>query len=259
VKDVKLEQKFAGYTRGPSWRSWSSEFRIVTTVANLWKFYSGYYRPPAATAGMDVQLDFQHLSDTAYAVLNKNVAENIKAALQRFIDTGEPAYFAWQYLESTYRSRDVSAQLILEGKLSQLQMKDGESIEDFLTRACTIRDELGAIGLPVSEQKFCLQLLHALPNKGCWIQFKGHFQYRVQLSETEVMAAFHIEQRNQMFLNKDKETEKVRDRREERRDDQKSFSQGQAQVCWFCKKTGHNSRQCWHKPQGWVPSAADKQ
>jgi hypothetical protein len=141
VKDVKLEQKFAGYTKGPSWRSWSSEFRIVTTVANLWKFYSGYYRSPPITADMETRLDFQHLSDTAFAVLNRNVTENIKAALQRFIDTNEPAFFAWQYLESTYRSRDGCAQLILEGKLAQLQMKDGESIEDYLTRACTIRDE----------------------------------------------------------------------------------------------------------------------
>jgi hypothetical protein len=42
---------------------------------------------------------------------------------QRFIDTNEPAYNAWQYLESTYRSKDISAQLILEGKMAQLKMK----------------------------------------------------------------------------------------------------------------------------------------
>jgi hypothetical protein len=108
----------------------------------------------------------------------------------------------------------------------------------------------------VSEQKFCLHLLHGLPDKGRWIQFKGHFQYRVQLFEAEVMAAFHIEQRNQLFLSplkggptgKDKDAEKAKDKK----DDNRGTPHIPAQVCWFCKKAGHTSKQCWHKPQGWV-------
>ena len=164
----------------------------LTSCANLWNFFNGYYRPPLPTTSRGVKLEFQHLSETAFAVLNRNLADSVQESIMRFLDSKEPAYDAWQYLELTYRSRDFTSQITLEDEMSSLRMEKGERAENYLNRANAIRDELRAVGLPMSEQ-YCLLLLRGLPETGKWGLFRSFYQFNTHLEEEELIIKFHHE------------------------------------------------------------------
>jgi hypothetical protein len=262
---VQMDAKFTGIydgpQKGPYWRNWSFNFQLMATCANIWKFYNGYYRYPAAEAEASSIQDFLHYSEVAFAVLNRNVGANIQEAIRQYADSAEPGYNAWQYLESTYRQKDVTAKISLQDDLQLLRIKEGERVDDYLSRARALRDEMRQVGLAIEEEAFCLHLVRGVDNIPEWESLCLHFQYATTLTEADVTRAFMVHQRKKdAKLKKDDLLSAEKQRLIEGaflhstsgpRDDGRKPAMVHQKVCWCCKKWGtHNWFDCRLRKEG---------
>jgi hypothetical protein len=196
LNKIKIE-KFAGAHRihgGIHWYDWSYQFQLNVSLVHIWKLFNGHIRAPPRGINPVWETEFNQLSLMGFNVLNKNVATHIQHALRQFSTESEPAMNAWKYLVRTFQSKDSSNQVALQDELSNFTMESGERAEDYLNRAIMLRDRLTMIGLPISDEMFCVHLLRGLTSD--WHHFRLYFQFQSGLTKEALTDALLIEQRN---------------------------------------------------------------
>ena len=70
----------------------------------------------------------------------------------------------WKTLTELYQNSSDKRKLALKDKLHKIKMEKGETIQKYLTKFTQCRDELGSVGITVSEEDMVSLALLGLPN-----------------------------------------------------------------------------------------------
>jgi transposase InsO family protein len=282
TKPDRRAVKFSGIPgKKPSWRDTAFTIRIDAQGCQLWGFYSGEWIPPTSGLQKD-QEDYRKMSKMAYSYLVAFLDERLYQGLRAFVDKDESARLAWEYLKTEYEANDTLTQIDLAQQLGNLQLGTHERNEEYLSKADGIRDDMVAVGLPVLQRHFILQLVNGLPHDDPrWSVFRSTCQLNENLTEKAL---------RHMFTNEQKEWDlrKAREKREKekKRPPHTGFiitqpttappTTGNTQggpprgahpgggyqprvppVCCHCMQIGHVWKECQSKKQGWYPTQED--
>ena len=166
---------------------WAFQFKLWAKTSGLWACYT--QAPGEAPAAAEALAErnarlYQAYADLLMALMSKQVLVQM---LQMYDEVdarpaagGAPAvvaaaarpHEAWQRLEVYHAESRMTTRKNLEMELRQLAMKQKESLEEYWTRAATLRHSYQQVGGVYSDESFMEQILLGLPATPTWGMFR---------------------------------------------------------------------------------------
>ena len=82
-------------------------------------------------------------------------------------------YDMWKALMDLFQSRSDHRKLALKDKLRKIKMEKGDNIPKYLTKFVQCRDELGSVGITISDDYLAILALLGLPKS--WHSYQDFF------------------------------------------------------------------------------------
>jgi hypothetical protein len=133
IHKLKMETNFEGRLSGSSWYDWSYQFQLKMTIVHLWPLYEGTIVTPVS-GNIQHNCEFAQLSLMAFAVLNTSVSEHIQQAIRAFRSQPEPAKKAWDYMLTTFQTKDSTSRILLADQLTRFKQRPNEDLEVYINR-----------------------------------------------------------------------------------------------------------------------------
>jgi len=95
----------------------------------------------------------------------------------------ETPHAMWKKLTDLYQNRSDQMKLALKDKLCKIKMEKGEMIPKYLTKFNQCCDELGSVGITISEEDMVSLALLGLPKS--WHSYQDSVNGREKLSDWE--------------------------------------------------------------------------
>jgi hypothetical protein len=192
IHKLKMDPNFEGRLSGTSWYDWSYQFQLKMTIVHLWPLYEGLIQPPVSGNKVH-EAEFHQLSLMAFAVLNTSVSENIQQAIRAYRDAPEPARKSWDYMLTTFQTKDSTSRILLADQLTRFKQRPNEDLEVYINRLRALRTQLEGVNTPITEDSFCTYLIKGLTTE--WEYLKQHFMLQPVLTEDSVVHAMTTAQR----------------------------------------------------------------
>jgi hypothetical protein len=168
------------------------------------------------------------------------------------VKNAKSAHEVWSKLHILYETRNTTNRLIFKKRLSNMRMKEGESMIEYLDKFKTSLEDLESIGAPLSQEDAIATLLNSLPssfdNLVISLESKGedlNLDYvQARLLQEELRRDKRSEEDESLLLtktnNKEKEEANVT------KTEKKSFSKDDLNkiTCYYCNKKGHFASRC---------------
>ncbi|NBX97749.1 hypothetical protein EBQ81_02685, partial [bacterium] len=178
--------------------------------------------------------------------MNKNrramiiLASSVEVSQMIYIKPHTFAKDAWAQLNKVYQQTTIANQLFLREQLRDIKQKDGEKVQEFVTRLLGIQQQLDGAGAQVEEQELVLKLLEGvLPKYRVFVtalEAQGG-----TLSFGEVVAKLQHEE-----LRRHNHEDKEGALMGKHQGKQKGKPQGKQQKkCFHCNKAGHFKKDCY--------------
>ena len=91
------------------------------------------------------------------------ILEGVRDHIVLSLHGKENLYAMWKIFTGLYRNNSDQRKLALEDKLQKIKMEKGETIPKYLTKFTQCRDELGSVGITVTEDDMVSISLLGLP------------------------------------------------------------------------------------------------
>ena len=203
-----------------------------------------------AAAGEDPDIDVIHAQSRSQAISQRNL-KNLKAystlvlsmdesVAHLIINCDEDAKEVWSHLLSHYERKTMASKLALKQKFIAMKLVDGESFAEYSENIRQIAGQLKSMGSPPTEDDLLATLLHGLPSS-----YEGIKDIIINTAQ------------NVTF---DQAVEKLADHAL-----QNTIAQGKSEgafltrdkikKCTYCKRNGHNEKQCFKKKSVKKPSS----
>lgn len=146
---------------------WALQVKGVLTLKDL---YSAVEDPAPAIGDAEKDKSTgQTISSSAQAaIVDKKAAAIIRQYLSTdvllgFLDETLTAREIWQELKHTYQSTSLAARMALEDELSTLQMRTGESLQQYYGRTVCLWQRVNNSGMNYKEEHLASRFLSGLP------------------------------------------------------------------------------------------------
>eukprot|EP00253_Pinus_taeda_P004877 PITA_04877 len=144
VHGLRLEYALEGISNFIVWRDM---MEVVLEDNGLKEFVEQAIPKPIAT-------DTQNLTEWRKGVAKERriILEGVRDLLSRVFMKKETSHAMWKTLTDLYHNRSDQRKLVLKDKLHKIKMEKGEAIFKYLTKFTQCWDELGSVGIMVSEE-----------------------------------------------------------------------------------------------------------
>ena len=160
----------------------------------------------------------------------------------------------WKKLNTLYESKNTTNKLILKKCLTNMRMKDNETMTEYLDKFRTATEELEAIGSPMEEEDLISTLLNSLPssydNLIISLESRGDeitldFVH-ARLLQEELRREKRGEEGETLFISK---TENKKEEANLTKSGKKLLSKEELSkvTCYYCNKKGHFANRCFKK------------
>ena len=229
---VQVVEKLKGTS---NFSNWKFCMQLILEERGLLSLVTGELAQPGERATDQEKKAYADKNRRALIVL----ASNVEASQLSYIKPHELAKDAWTELCGVYQKTAVANQLFLRGKFRDLKQKDGEGMQDFITRVRDVALELEGAGATISEEEMVLKLLEGVLPK--YEMFVTALEAQVgELKFMEVTAKLLHEELRRHNGGADKE-------------DAAYISKVNKPVksCYHCGKPGHLKKDCykWKRQQ----------
>ncbi|CAI7749164.1 unnamed protein product [Closterium sp. NIES-54] len=110
---------------GNDFYTWSFEFEVLATTAQIWMYYDGSL--PFPTEGtIQEKNQYYHESLIAYTTLLRNLSPDEQLGIRFYKSEWAPAYASWEHLRNSYMATDPVTMSRLLSQLTSVKMHQGE-------------------------------------------------------------------------------------------------------------------------------------
>jgi hypothetical protein len=111
------------------------------------------------------------------------ILEGVRDHIVSSLHGKETPHAMWKTLTDLYQNSSDQRKLALKDKLRKIKMEKGETIPKYLTKFTQCRDELGSVGITVSEEDMVSLALLGLPKS--WHSYQDSVNGREKLPDWE--------------------------------------------------------------------------
>ncbi len=216
-----------------NWLTWSREMKFGLMANGLWDVVTG----EEVNVGKDKK---------ALGIIGSSVS----AHLAEVVDTSTTSYMVWFRYTALYGQAAAVSVLYTKRELDNIQLLEGETIMQYVTRAQSMQAQLKKAGESVSDKSVLTAILSGLPkeyglvvsgivNQRHFLSLGGH-----DLSVTNVMGLLLQTQKDLKETKDKKEQATALTARGHNRRNNRDGDSGQLSKCSWCHKAGHVEAEC---------------
>ena len=221
---------------------WAVTFKQAMKTARLWGYFDGTYIWGSTAEAQDI---YRGNDAVPFNYLMQKLPILVGSRLQEFSDAINSSRQAWHFLKTAYSRLKDEDSISIERQLFEIELKKGETVEDYLNRGAYLRTLLALAGTKISDRKWISMMDTGL---------KGRFEslshtvshdkklteeeYKTLLKQAAERAALRQTSKTHLLLNNvtiettaDVAAVRVK----------KNWSERQ---CYCCKEYGHSWRTC---------------
>ncbi|NDA63211.1 MAG: hypothetical protein EBX50_14400, partial [Chitinophagia bacterium] len=228
---IQVVEKLKGSS---NYDTWKFCITLILEERGLLQVVSGDEKEPDSS-DQAARKEYMDKNRRAMIIL----ASNVEISQLIYIKPHALAKDAWAQLNKVYQQTTIANQLFLREQLREMKQKEGEKVQEFVTRLLGVQQQLDGAGAQVDEQELVLKLLGGvLPQYKVFVtalEAQGG-----ALSFGEVVAKLQHEE-----LRRHSHEEKEGAFMGKHQGKQKGKLQGKQQKkCFHCNKAGHFKKDC---------------
>ncbi|CAI7861386.1 unnamed protein product [Closterium sp. NIES-53] len=172
--------------------TWSFEFKLLATTAQIWMYYDGSL-PFPMEGTIQEKNQYYHESLLAYTTLLRNLSPFEQLGIRSYKSEWAPAYASWEHLRNSYMATDPVTMSRLLSQLTSVKMQQGEKAGPYINRCRNMRDHIKTCGGTVPDDMFVSMVLSGLGPD--WRQRQSLLRTRATISESALCATLLSEQK----------------------------------------------------------------
>lgn len=142
---------------GGDFNIFSMRLKMALTAHSVWAVVSGDEKKPE---GKDAKEWIQR-NDKALGIIASALSDAV--LLGSGVAACETASEAWQKLQDAYAKKTTTSKLLLREQFTQLQMREEESVQQYINRVNALVDTMAAAGVTYDEEEVVSRVLLSLP------------------------------------------------------------------------------------------------
>lgn len=202
---------------------WSVQSKMLLISQGLWSVVS----EPDTVA----EAKKKDLNERALATL----ILQMESSLQLRYKSHTVAADLWTKLEQENKEACKSKAMVLRKEFSNLRMKAGETVKQYVGRACELVRNLNVVGITTSEDAACRQLVAGLP-ENFRVTARILSSTKTELTYNLVVAELEQDEAENGIKTDHGEAMVASGSRQP--------AGRRSTVCWHCGKKGHTRREC---------------
>ena len=255
IMDTRLIEKF----EGRNFQLWKWRMEIILRDKGLLNITNGGEAYP-----VDKKRDINSLTnEEKIAIETFLIKDNRAYSLiclslgdlpARQIKSAKSSNEVWKKLNTLYETKNTTNRLILKKRLTNMRMKDNETMTEYLDKFRTATEELEAIGSPMEEEDLIATLLNSLPSSydNLIVSLESRADQidldfiHARLLQEELRRDKRGEEDETLFISK---TETKKEEANLTKGGKKLLSKEELSkvTCYYCNKKGHFANRCFKK------------
>ncbi|KAG6382357.1 hypothetical protein SASPL_157974 [Salvia splendens] len=250
---------------GSNYQIWQIRMQAFLEGADLWEAVENDYEvPPLGDNPTVAQIRANKERVTRKAKARSSLYAAVTPIIFNRIMHLDSAMSIWEFLKKEYEgNKRIKAMkaMNLKRELERLQMKDGESIQEFADKLLDTANKLAVLGTDLGDERLIEKLLCSLPEK--FEATIASLENTKEISEmlfAEVVSALQAQEQRKMLRTGESTIEgamraKVKHGSNwKKKADTKTYAAGSQpgkggnEACKHCGKNGHPFFKCWRRP-----------
>ena len=234
---------------GGDFNIFSMRLKMALTAHSVWAVVSGDEKKPEGTDAKE----WIQRNDKALGIIASALSDAV--LLGSGVAACETAREAWQKLQDAYAKKTTTSKLLLREQFTQLQMREEESVQQYINRVNALVDTMAAAGVTYDEEEVVSRVLLSLPAQFAPLVTALENMEESKLTRSYILSRLlHEEQKQQQHSERTRSSAMLAYRgappRQQQPQQQQPHYQPQQRrtrgpvTCFYCDKTGHVVRDC---------------